>query len=149
MFCKPFDKAGSIFSGLWLITWAKWVSGNPSVPCQEKGKICLSSSPDLFLLAVLSGSHSMRLAKSSNCIVKVKHSRAELCFLCKPWPAWSHSKNKWNNWIWFLTAVERHWLKGEIRMSLHNLFAVFMGTPWKTKWLNQRFAAQSLMINLH
>lgn len=143
MFCKTFDKAGSIFFWLVINYLSKMSVRQPFCPLPRKRKVCSSSSPDWFLLAVLSGSHSIRLAKSSNCTVKIKYSRAELYFLCKPWPTWSHSKNKWKNWIWFLTAVEHHCLKGEIRMGLHYLFAVFIGTPWKIKRLNQRFAAQS------
>lgn len=143
MFCKPFDKAGSIFFWLVINYLSKMSVTQLFFPLPRKRKIYLSASPDLFLLAVLSGSHSIRLAKSSNCTVKIKHSTAELYFLCKPWPSWSHWKNKWKNWIRFLTAVEHHLLKGEIRTDLHYLFAIFIGTPWKIKGLNQRFASQS------
>lgn len=129
----------------WLVInyLSKMSVRQPFCPLPTKGKICLSSSPDLFLVAVLSGSHAMRIAKSCNFVVKVKHSIAELCFLCKPLPAWSHSKNKWNNWIWFLTAVDHHGLTREIRITLHYLVAIFTGTPWMTEGLNQKFASQS------
>lgn len=94
MFCKPFDKAGSIFFWLVINYLSKMSVREPFCPLAAKGKICLSSSPDLFFVAVLSGSHAVRIAKSSHCVVKIKHSIAELCFVCKPLPAWSHSKNK-------------------------------------------------------